>query len=157
MKGDEILSRHMILPEEVEREKLNKRNKITIGRTDEPGNYDTETLREMLIYCFTTYSNYVSIKRMRDFMLPILLSKDVVTRDEMKKEMIRKGYTTEKESENVLPGISLILNHRENGFLRQIIRYEYPNYPTVKDKFIIPQESRPLVQEVLENLKETKG
>ena len=42
---------------------------------------------------------------------------------------------------------------KKNDFLRQVIGYDYPNYPWEKDNYRVKQEYRDLVQEVLAELK----
>ncbi len=152
-KGDEILSRTVIIPEELEQEKLNKRRSFTIEMSDVPGNYDENNLKTKLKEYFTKYtSTSITVKRIQNFMLPILLSKEVVTREKMKMEMVERNYTNEKEVAYILPSISTQLGLKGNDFLRQIIHFECPNYTWEKDNFSIPQEYRELVQEVLDTL-----
>ena len=150
--GDELINRTSIISEEVEQEKIKKR-KFQIPMSDEPGNYDDEKLRKLLKK-YLSQSLY-SAKRIRDVLLPVCLEKGKITREELKQEFVKYG-----EADNVrdagyfLSLISLQLGMKKNDFLRQVIRYEYPNYPWEKDNYRIDEKHRELVKNILNELKQ---
>ena len=45
--------------------------------------------------------------------------------------------------------ISLQGGMKKNDFLRQIISYEYPNYPWEKDNYAIREDYKELVKEII--------
>ena len=49
----------------------------------------------------------------------------------------------------ILPSISNVLGYEYNGFLRQVIRYEYPRYTWEKDNFYLNDQYRNLIQEII--------
>ena len=147
--GDELLSRTVIIPEEVEREKTNKR-KFVVEKSNEPGNYDQATLKEKLIQYLS--QNLYSAKRIRDYVLPILLKSKAMTREEMRKEFIKMGGADEGQAGYFLALISSQLGFKWNDYLRQVISYEFPSNKWEKDNFSIRPEYRELVKEVLDGL-----
>lgn len=145
--GNELLSRTVIIPEEIEKQKTNKK-KFKILMSNEPGNYEEEKLKELLINYLNR--NQYSAKRIKNIMLPALLKKDVMTRTEFKKEFVNSG----EEENKVGYYIALISNQlgqAKNDFLRQTINYEYPNFPWEKDNFCIRDNYKELVKEILDN------
>lgn len=149
--GDELLSRTVIIPEEVEIEKVNKK-KFVIEMSNEPGTYDEINLKEL----FKKYlsSNLYSSKRMRDYFLPILIKHGKVTREQMRKEFVKmEAAPNESQAGYFLALISSQLGFKYNDYLRQIISFEYPNYEWEKDNFSIRAEYKQLVQDVLKELK----
>lgn len=150
--GDELLSKTVIIPEEVEREKSNKK-KFIIDMSNEPGTYEINELRENLIKYLS--KNIVSSQRIKDYFLPALLKKDMLTRVQMRKEFARNGAAdNERQAGYFLALISNQLGHKWNDYLRQVIHYEFPNYPWEKDNFKINDEYKELVKEILEKLNE---
>ncbi len=148
--GDELLSRTVIIPESVEREKVNNK-KYVIEMSDEPGNFEESELKIELKKYLS--KNLYSAKRIRDYFLPTLLKNDLVTRDRMRKEFVKmKAATDESQAGSFLSLISGQLGHKWKGHLRQIINYEYPNNEWEKDNFSIRPEYKILVQEVLDEL-----
>ncbi len=147
--GDELLSRTVIIPEEVEREKTNKK-KFVVEKSNEPGNYDQSTLKEKLTQYLS--QNLYSAKRIRDYVLPILLKNKVMTREEMRKEFIKMGGANESQAGYFLALISSQLGFKWNDYLRQVVSYEFPNNKWEKDNFSIRAEYRELVKEVLDGL-----
>lgn len=147
--GNELLSRTVIIPEEIEKEKTNKK-KFTIPMSDEPGNYEPEKLKELL----KTYFNNKqwSSKRLKNILLPVLLKKDIITREQLKKEFVRVGEATdENKAGYFIALISNQLGQTKKDFLRQIIHYEYPKYHWEKDNFSLRPEYKELVKEILES------
>ncbi len=149
--GDEILSRTVIIPEEIEREKA-KAKKYAIEMSNEPGNYDDSALATHL----KTYleKNLYSAKRIRDHFLPALLKIGQVSREQMLKEFVKSNAAPDESSAGYfLSLISSQLGHKRNDFLRQIISFETPNKWWQKDKFEIRPNYKALVENVLSNLK----
>jgi len=150
--GNELLSRTVIIPEEIEKEKTNKKSFI-IPMSDEPGNYEPEKLKDLLRVYLNKNRNQYSAKRIRDILLPVLLKKDKINRDQLKKEFVKAG---EAESENqagyFIALISSQLGQTKKDFLRQVIHYEYPKHHWEKDNFSIRPEYKDLVKEILEEV-----
>jgi hypothetical protein len=147
LQGDEVLSRMVIIPEEVEKQKANKK-KFIIEMSNEPGNYDDDMLERKLREYFA--KNLFSSSRIRDILLPILLEKGTVTRDQLKREFVRKqAAEDESQAGYFLSLISNQLGHKWKDYLRQVIHYEYPNHPWEKDNFKIKDQYVDLVKRVL--------
>jgi hypothetical protein len=152
-KGDEILSRMVIIPEEIEKQKAN-RKKFIIEMSNDPGNYDEGALEAKLIEYLS--KNLYSSQRLRDYFLPTLLEKGQVTRDQLRKEFVRlKAAPDESQAGYFLALISNQLGHKWKDYLRQVISFEYPNHPWEKDNFKIRKEYISLVKRVLEHIKTT--
>ncbi len=150
-KGDEILSRMVIIPEEVEKQKANKK-KFIIEMSNEPGTYDEATLEIKLSEYLS--KNLYSSQRIRDYFLPTLLEKGQISRDQLRKEFVRlKAAPDESQAGYFLSLISNQLGHKWKDYLRQVVSFEYPNHPWEKDNFKIRQEYIPLVRSVLDKLK----
>jgi hypothetical protein len=147
--GDELLSRTVIIPEEVEREKTN-RMKFVIDKSNEPGNYDEATLKEKLTQYLS--QDLDTAKRIRDYILPVLLKNEVTTREDMRKEFIKMGVASESQAGYFLVHISSQLGLRRNDYLRQVIAYGFPTNSWEKDNFSIRAEYRELVKAVLDDL-----
>jgi hypothetical protein len=149
--GDELLTQTAIIPEEIEQENIKKKKKFQIPMSDEPGHYDTATLKQRLTGYLSL--DMYSSRRLRDVLLPACLNKDTVTRDELKQEFVnhdpslninRTGYFVSL--------ISVQIGMQKNDFLRQVIGYDYPNYHWEKDNYRIREEYKVLVKEVLDEL-----
>lgn len=150
-KGDEILSRMVIIPEEVEKQNAN-RKKFIIEMSNDPGAYDKATLEAKLIEYLS--KNLYSSQRIRDYFLPTLLEKGKVSRDQLRKEFVRlKAAPDESQAGYFLSLISNQLGHKWKDYLRQVISYEYPNHPWEKDNFQIRDEYVELVRTVLAKVK----
>lgn len=147
--GNELLSRTVIIPEEVDKEKSNKK-KFSIPMSDKPGEYEPEKLRELL----TKYLNkkLYSAKRLRNIILPALLENQILTREELKKELVKSGEAeNESQAGYFLSLISGQLGHEWKDYLRQVIDYNYPNYSWEKDNFSIRPEYKDLVRQILDH------
>lgn len=152
--GNELLSRTVIIPEEVEKEK-SKKKKFTIPMSDEPGQYDNDELKEQLLKYFSW--NLYSSRWIRDIMLPALLKKDVLTREELKKELVKSGASNnDSQAGKHLTIISRQIGIRDYDYLRQIIDYDKPN-PWEKDNYKIRIKYKDLVKEILEELKDNQN
>lgn len=148
--GDEVISRMAIIPEEVEKQKANKK-KFIIEMSNEPGTYENDILKEKLMEYLS--KNLYSSQRIRDYFLPILLEKGTITRDQLRKEFVtRKVAVDESQAGYFLSLISSQLGHKWKDYLRQVIHYEFPNHPWEKDNFRINEGYQEIVKEVLEKL-----
>ncbi|MBI3194581.1 MAG: DUF91 domain-containing protein [Ignavibacteriae bacterium] len=94
-KGDELLSRTVAIPEEVERAKTN-RQRFVIDKSNEPGTYDENSLQEKLTQYLS--KDLHSAKRIRDYILPILLTHDIISREELRKEFVKMGGGNENQA-----------------------------------------------------------
>ena len=149
--GDAILSRMVIIPEEVEKQKANK-IKFIIEMSNEPGAYDPTTLEQKLTEYLS--KDLWSSRRLRDYFLPTLLAKGQVTREVLRKEFVRlKAADDESQAGYFLSLISSQVGHKWKDYLRQIIYYDFPNHPWEKDNFGIKDEYTDLVGKVLKALK----
>lgn len=150
-QGDELISRTAIIPEDIEKDKIDKK-KNKIEMSDEKGTYDTNELKVL----FSQYlkRNLWSSKRIKHIMLPYLLKADkVVSREELKQAFLKTGGelggNDSKQAGIFVALISNQLGQRKNDFLRQVILYDYPNYPWEKDNFKINPEYTELVKNML--------
>ncbi len=150
-QGDAILSRMVIIPEEIEKKKANKK-KIGIEMSNEPGTYDNETLDAKLVEYLS--KNLYSVQRIRDYFLPTLLQKGQVTREQLRKEFVRlNAADNERDAGYFLSLISSQLGYNWNDYLRQVIYYDFPNHPWEKDNFRVKDEYVELVANVLKKVK----
>jgi len=146
-QGDAILSRMVMIPEEIDTQKA-KSKKFVIEMSNEPGNYDKDTL-EIKLREYLSKSLYSS-QRIKDYFLPILLAKGQVTREELKKEFVKlKAAPDESQAGYFLSLISNQLGHKWKDYLRQVIYYDFPNYKWEKDNFMIKKEYVDLVKKIL--------
>ncbi|HDD24357.1 MAG TPA: DUF91 domain-containing protein [Chloroflexi bacterium] len=147
--GDELIARTMIIPEEIDRERVGRRQ-IQISMSDEPGNYEPDEL-EMLLRSYLT-ENRVTPRRIREIVLPLCLKHEVVTRDMIKDELIRRGEATDEGKAGIiLTTISREIGIKQRDYLRQVIAYDRPN-PWEKDNYRLVEEYRSLVSQVLSTL-----
>jgi len=146
--GDEVLSRTVIIPEELEKQKANKR-KFIVRMSDEPSNYDPPELEKRLAEYLS--KNLYSAQRIKDHFLPILIEKDgTMTRSQLLKEFVKRGAAeNESQAGYYMSLISNQLGHEWKGFLRQVISYGTPNQPWEKDNFKIREGYEELVKKVL--------
>ncbi|MBC8146844.1 MAG: hypothetical protein H8E98_02530 [Bacteroidetes bacterium] len=149
--GTELLSRTVTIPEEIAKEKTSKK-KFKIEMSDDPGEYETDKLMELLKAYFKR-ANY-SANRMKNVLLPALLSKNQITRRELKQEFVKTGEAPdESQAGYFIALISNQLGHAKKDFLRQIIYYEYPDNSWTKDNFKIRDGCKELVETLLSDLK----
>lgn len=146
-QGTEMLSRTVTIPEEVAKEKSNKK-KFKIAMSDEPGEYQIEKLTELLKNYLK--KNTYSSNRIKNILLPALLHHEFLTRDQLKKEFVRKHEADgESQAGYFISLISTQLWQAKNDYLRQVIKYEYPDNSWTKDNFVLKKEYRGLVEELL--------
>ena len=147
--GNEVLTRSAVISEQVEAERTKRAKKFTIPMSDEPGEYEEDQLRELLSR-YLAQDSLVSAQRIRDVLLPACLEQDIVTRDTLKQEFVRKGAADDiSKAGYMLSVISGQIGIQKNDFLRQVIGYGYPNNPWEKDNYFIRPEYKDLVHEVL--------
>ena len=146
--GDELLTRTSIISEEREQERVRKQKKFEIPMSDEPGSYDTATLK-LLLRDYLSREK-VTNRRMRDIVFPALLKNRTVSRTQLKKAFV--DFDPKYDESKVgyyLTLVSSQLGMKKNDFLRQVVFYEYPRRDWEKDNFSIREEYGPLVAEVL--------
>jgi len=145
--GDELLSKVAVISEEVEELKANKK-KFKIQMSDEPGTYSKEELLVNLEKYFN--KDLYSSRRIRNVLLPLLLNKAIVTRNQLKKEFVKLGKAEDESQAGYF--ISLISNQlgqKKKDYLRQIIKYEYPRHDWEKDNFQIREGYQTIVEAIL--------
>jgi len=154
--GDELLTKTSIISEEFEQERVKKQKKFQIPMSDEPGAYPRDKLQKLLREYLSRQR--VTNQRLRDVLLPVLLKRKSLTREQLKKELLE--YDTTLDASKVgyhLTTMSSQLGMKKNDFLRQVVAYEYPNYAWEKDNFSIREEFKDLVREVLDEIKDKTG
>ncbi len=147
--GDELIARTIIIPEEVEKERIRKRQS-QISMSDEPGNYDDGELKNLLRKYLS--ENRKTPKRIKEILLPLCLEHKVVTREIIKKELVNRGEAeNEGKAGTLLTTISKEIGFKSRDYLRQVIRYEKPN-PWEKDNYTLVEKYRELIREILNEL-----
>ena len=147
--NEELIARTVIIPEEIERERIRKRQ-IQFPMSDEPGKYDEDELRNLLIGYLS--ENRDTPHRIREILLPLCLKHEVVTREMIKKELIRRGEADDEgKAGRILTTISKEIGYKPRDYLRQIIQYDKPN-PWEKENYRLVGNYKDLMQNVLENL-----
>lgn len=146
--GDEFIARTMIIPEDVEKERI-RRTGNKIETSDEPGNYEIDELKTLLQHYLA--EKRATPQRIKNILLPLCLEKQVVTREMIKKELIRKeNVEDEGKAGLILTTISREIGIASRDYLRQIIEYERPN-PWEKENYQLKVEYKPFIKELLEN------
>jgi len=147
--GEELIARTVIIPEEVEKERSQKRQ-IQISMSDEPGDYREDELRNLLTKYLS--ENRATPRRIREILLPLCLKHEVVTRDMIKRELISKGEAEDEgRAGTILTTISREIGIKRRDYLRQIIQYDKPN-PWEKENYRLVEKYRDLVRNILEEL-----
>jgi len=150
--GEELLTRTSIISEELEHRDSPKRKKFKIPMSDDPGAYEPSRLKQLLKKYLSRKA--VTIQRIRDVLLPVLLDKKVLTREQLKKELIKSDPNTEESKVGFyLMPLSSQFGMKKNDFLRQVVSYEYPTHRWEKDNFSIREQYRDLIKEILDELK----
>jgi hypothetical protein len=147
--GSELLTKTAILSEEIEEERVRKK-KFTIPTSDEPGHYPADELKRLLKDYLGQAG--VTARRMRDVLFPACLAREIVTREELKQELISRQMADPTKAGLGLAVMSLQMGMLKNDFLRQVISYEYPVNPWEKDNYRLRSEYRELVTQVLKTL-----
>lgn len=153
--GDELLAKTSIISEELEQERVKKQKKFEIPMSDDPGKYEEQQLKKLLIEYMTRKN--VTNQRIRDVLLPVCLQKKVVTREKLKRNCLEVEPTADESRVGYyLAAVSSQLGMTKNDFLRQVIAYEYPRFHWEKDNFSIRDEYKNLVKQILDEIKNTK-
>jgi hypothetical protein len=151
--GDELIARTVIIPEEIEKERSKKRQ-FQLSMSDEPGNYNIEELRNLLKKYLS--ENRTTPQRIREILLPLCLKCEVVTREMIKEELIKRGEAEDKGKAGIIvTTISREIGIEQRDYLRQIIEYDKPN-PWEKENYRLVEEYKDLVKRVLEDLNKEK-
>lgn len=150
--GDELLTKTSIISEELERERVKKQRKFQIPMSDKPGDHFPDELRKLLREYLSR--ERVTNQRIRDVLLPALLKRKTLTREQLKKALLEYDSTLDasKVGYHVVT-VSSQLGMQKNDFLRQVVAYEYPNNAWEKDNFTLREDVRDLVHGVLEELR----
>ena len=137
------------LSEEIEEERVRKK-KFTIPTADEPGHYPADELKRLL----KDYLGQAGVTagRIREVLFPSCLAREIVTREELKQELISRQMADPTKAGLGLAVMSLQMGMLKNDFLRQVISYEYPVNPWEKDNYRLRSEYRELVTQVLKTL-----
>ena len=153
--GEELLARTMIIPEEVEKARANKR-KIASYWSEKIGTYDVEELKKKLKEYLS--ENRITPKRIKNILLPLCLKHAVVTREMIKKLLVDQGEATDDgKAGTILTTISREITISGRDYLRQVIEYEKIN-SSEKDNYKLVTEYKDIVKELLEALTlESKG
>ncbi len=153
--GSETLTRTAVISEELE-EKRSRDKKFTIPMSDDPGQYEEDDLRRLLIEYLS--QDLVTAQRIRDVLIPGCLKQDKFTREKLKEEFLHQNPDVEPTKAGYsLSVISGQMGLKKNDFLRQVIGYEYPTYEWEKDNYFIRPEYRQLVTTVLEAIRKENG
>ena len=93
-------------------------------------------------------------KRIKNVLLPALLTKGQITRVQLKKEFLIAGEAPdESQAGYFIALISNQLGQAKKDYLRQIIFYDYPDNEWTKDNFRIRDGCIELVETLLDALK----
>ena len=150
--NEELLAKTSIISDEREQEIIKKKRKFQIPMSDEPGNYDIDSLKKLLTEYLSIHK--IGNQRIKDVLFPALLKHKKLSRLQLKQELIKFDTSIDPAKAGYyLTGISMQLGLKKNDFLRQLISYEYPTYSWEKDNFSLNDDYKDLVKEVLEELK----
>jgi hypothetical protein len=145
--GEELIARTVIIPEEIERERIKKRQIQISSMSDEPGNYNDDKLRELLKAYLS--ENRTTPWRIKEILLPLCLKHTSVTREMIKKELIDKGEAVDNgKAGRILTTISKEIGIKERDYLRQIIQYDKSD-SSEKENYKLLEKYKPLVQDIL--------
>lgn len=147
--GEELIARTVIIPEEIESERIERHQKKP-RTSDKVGDYNDEQLKKLLTKYLS--ENRVSSKRIREILLPICLKNPVVTREMIKKELVEKGEAKDEGKAGIiLTTISNEIGREGRDHLRQIIKYDKPN-PWEKENYRLEERYKELVRNILSEL-----
>jgi hypothetical protein len=151
--GDELIARTMIIPEEVDRQRVSRRQ-IRIAMSDEPGSYEQDELERLLRSYLS--EQRLTPQRMKEIVLPLCLAHEVVSREMIKAALVERDEAPDEGKAGIiLTTISREIGIEQRDYLRQIIDYDRPN-PWEKDNYRIAEEYKPLVGKVLSSLSPTE-
>ena len=152
--GDELLAKTSIISEEIEKERVQKKKKFQIPMSDDPGEYDSDTLKKLLKQYLSRPA--ITNQRIRDVLIPVLLNQKTVTREQLKQELVKHDPNIEvSRAGYYLTTMSTQLGMKKNDFIRQVTSYEYPTYEWEKDNFFLREEHRDFIEQLLQELTES--
>jgi hypothetical protein len=97
--GDELIARTMIIPEDLANEIVGKRQ-FKIATSDVPGTYNDEELESLLRGYLS--EERLTPRRIKEILLPLCLSHDVVTRDMIKRKFIEKENVADEGKAGII-------------------------------------------------------
>jgi hypothetical protein len=149
--GEELIARTMVIPEEIEKERTEKqRGQIKIQLSDEPGNYNIDELKKLLLKYLS--EDRPVPKRIRTILLPLCLEHPIVTRNMIKEELLKRGEAEDETSAGkIITTISREIGIEKRDYLRQILRYDKISEHQ-KENYRISEEYKQLVKEILSEL-----
>jgi len=149
--GEELIARTMVIPEEIEKERAEKqRGQIKIQLSDEPGNYNIDELKRLLLKYLS--EDRPVPKRIRTILLPLCLEHPIVTRNMIKEELLKRGEAEDETlAGKIITSISKEIGIAKRDYLRQILRYDKISKDQ-KENYRIPEEYKQLVKEILSEL-----
>jgi hypothetical protein len=149
--GEELIARTMVIPEEIEKERAERqRGQIKIQMSDEPGNYNIDELKKLLLKYLS--EDKPVPKRIRTILLPLCLEHPIVTRDMIKEELLKRGEAEDETSAGIIiTTISRGIGIEKRDYLRQILRYDKISEHQ-KENYRISEEYKQLVKEILSEL-----
>jgi hypothetical protein len=150
--GDELLTRTAIISEAVEQLRTEKKKKFEIAMSDVPGSYPPDELAKRLKQYLS--QKLWSAQRMRKVLIPILLQQGKVNREQFKNELVQSGEADNpRDAGYFVSLVSSQIGMAKNDFLRQVIGYEpHPDYPWLKETYVLKEEYKDLVRQVLAEL-----
>ncbi|MCL0106472.1 endonuclease NucS [Peptococcaceae bacterium] len=153
--GEELIARTVIIPEEIEKERIRKRQ-FKILMSDEPGKYNEDELKDLLINYLL--ENRATPRRIREILLPLCLKHNIVSREMIKKELLKRGEAEDdRRAGIILTTISREIGIAKRDYLRQIIQYEKdPSKPWEKENYRLVEDYKGLVKSVLGELNKQK-
>ncbi|KAF2957822.1 hypothetical protein AS159_05305 [Thermotoga sp. Ku-13t] len=117
-----------------------------------PANNEESTLRKLLKDYLL--QNKDVPRWIRNVLLPLCLKLGTVTREVIKKELIRQGEAKDMQQAGlVLTTISKSIN--DHDFLEKVIRYDRPK-PWIKENYRIAEEYAGMVKDILDEIGNTR-
>lgn len=148
-KGEEILARTMVLPEEVVTERSRRHFKISMS--DSPGDYSDDELQQELKRYFSKERRVRLL--IKDILLPLCLKHREVTRETIIEELEKKDAEVRNEGKDpgtVLSTISREIGYDKRDYLRQIIKYSRTKGKEhEKDNYRLEPRYRELIEKIL--------
>jgi len=153
--GEELIARTVIIPEEIEKERIRKRQ-FKISMSDEPGKYSRDELKDLLISYLS--ENRTTPRRIREILLPLCLKNKIVNREMIKKELLKRGEAKDdRQAGSILTTISREIGIAKRDYLRQIIQYDKDrSKPWEKENYRLIEDYKDLVESILKELNKEK-